>query len=84
MDPTEFTQLPQPFVQFIYARTSCSGGAQPVAGIAWIITMVVESILFAMVLVKSRKKDRQEPLSFSTRFDLMGVLARDSKIYYVM
>lgn len=84
MDPTEVALLPQPFAQYIALQLSCSFAGHPVAGLAWAITTVVESVLFAMVVVRSRKKDQPEPLSLSTRFDLMGFLARDSSIYYAM
>lgn len=84
INPAQSDFLLQPFVQNVVLQPPCSFAAQPVAGLAWAITMVVESVLFAMVLVKSRKKDQPEPLSLPTRFDLLGVLARDSKIYYAM
>lgn len=65
---------------------SCLYGSQPIAGIAWATTMVIESVLFTMVLVKSREKGHANLISHtsSARFDLYTFLARDSSIYYGM
>lgn len=74
----------EPFVATSSLVTSCSSSAQPVAGLAWALTLAVESILFVMVLVKLRRKCFLNRRSSSTQGDLLDVLARDSSVYYGM
>ena len=57
----------------------------PMSSIGWLVTALVELILFVMILHKARKDKRRGLVAVSTaNSDITTVIANDSRIYFAM
>lgn len=79
--------LPFKFTEGLFEGVSCAVSSLPMSAITWASTMTVDSILFALVLMKTRKKDETGLPSYlpdSSRCNLTSVIAKDSSVYFGM
>ena len=64
---------------------SCTANSVPISAIGWLVTVLVELILFAMVLRTARKHEQggfTAPLT--AKRDLTTIIANDSRIYFAV
>lgn len=66
--------------------SSCTANSLPISTIGWLVTVLVELILFAMVLRKARKHEQGGYISApsTAKRDLTMIIANDSRIYFAM
>lgn len=65
---------------------TCSSSSDSVASIAWVVTMIIELILFALVVAKARltESSRLSSSLSKSRCNLTSVIAKDSRVYFGM